>query len=482
MPSSSSTSDSSLDSKLNTSEIQKRFSNTTTDMMVNLIANSDKLVSTDARYNFNHSTTEHKPDTCVTTPKPTHHKTDEKKETQNQTDKPFEKTIFEQSITNTKKESELSSNELMLEKLNMIRKLGELSQQGVKLSQKYTINSELSVMKYEYELHTKIRAKKELIKWMGSGLLLLIKGMEMLSATYNPFDINLIGWHDQMNAEIGDYYDVFGQLYEDYFGKSGGKDLPVLVKLLGMIFFSGFMFHMGNKTASYITGQSKDENPALLEELRQQAMKKNIEQQKKNNSKLDKVMDLEHNLASQKAADINFLKEKELEFYREQQKNLEERTKQTKYEELKQQLKKQSSSSSDSESSKSQPLMQEPKISNNMRSIFGTTIAKPLAKSTQSLGTFANTLKKIKEQTESSSSVSSDSSTSKSSKSSKSSLGIVTLTANLDSILKTDAKPKREKKNDTSSNVTSTVVLDKKDISKHKPKRTPQAKKVARIL
>ena len=48
---------------------------------------------------------------------------------------------------------------MMLKKLNMLRKLGELTQYGVKLSQNYNMNSDYQAMEYEYELHKELELK-----------------------------------------------------------------------------------------------------------------------------------------------------------------------------------------------------------------------------------------------------------------------------------------------------------------------------------
>jgi hypothetical protein len=55
-------------------------------------------------------------------------------------------------------EEKLSPEQIKLMKLDMLRKLGELKGYGVTLSQKYNMNSDLSTMKYEYELHRGIRS------------------------------------------------------------------------------------------------------------------------------------------------------------------------------------------------------------------------------------------------------------------------------------------------------------------------------------
>merc|ERR1712139_105066 len=102
-----------------------------------------------------------------------------------------------------------SKEEIMLKKLDMLRKLGELAQYGVKLSQNYNINSDYDTMKYEYELHRSIRAKRNGVNWMSSMMMNCVYGLEMLNEKYDPFSVKLKGWSEQMNSEQDSYYDVF---------------------------------------------------------------------------------------------------------------------------------------------------------------------------------------------------------------------------------------------------------------------------------
>ncbi len=64
--------------------------------------------------------------------------------------------------------NELSEEGKMLKRLDMLRKLGELAQYKVKLSQNYNMNSDYFTMKYEYQLHTNIRAKQNFVNWTSS--------------------------------------------------------------------------------------------------------------------------------------------------------------------------------------------------------------------------------------------------------------------------------------------------------------------------
>lgn len=204
------------------------------------------------------------------------------------------------------------------QKLEMLRKLGELTQCGVKLSQNYNMNSDYDAMRYEYELHRSIRDKKNGVKWLSNFMLNACWGIELANESYNPFDFKLKGWYEQMNGDIGDYYEVFGELHEKYF-KTGAGVSPE-VKLVGMIMFSAMKFHLVNST--FGSQQSLDStlknNPALAQKLRQQVNGQNP-QSGMSRDIFDQAVNNEHEIARKKAQDIQMVKEKEAQMIRERQ-------------------------------------------------------------------------------------------------------------------------------------------------------------------
>lgn len=217
---------------------------------------------------------------------------------------------------NTDKKSSddnLTHEELILKKLDMLRKLGELTNAGVKLSQNYNLNSDLKMMKYEYELHKNIRSKQNSINWMSSMSLNAIYGIEMLNEKYNPFDLKLKGWSEQMNADVDNYYDVFGELYEKYSSPTQGM-APEL-KLLLMMSGSALKFHLSSHVINSMPNLNDmlDKDPNLMEQFRSRAA--TAEKQKSElNSKLNKEHELAAQMAATKTADLKMIREKELEF------------------------------------------------------------------------------------------------------------------------------------------------------------------------
>jgi hypothetical protein len=87
------------------------------------------------------------------------------------------------------------------------------------------------------------KTKLNSVKFQGNMLMAVINGMEFLNNRFDPFDIKLDGWSEQINENITDYDDIFGELYEKY--KSKASMAPEL-KLLFQLGGSAMMVHMTN--------------------------------------------------------------------------------------------------------------------------------------------------------------------------------------------------------------------------------------------
>lgn len=221
----------------------------------------------------------------------------------------------------------MTEEELILSKLDMLRKLGELSNAGVKLSQNYNLKSDLKMMKYEYELHKSIRSKQNAINWMSSMSLNVIYGMEMLNEKYNPFDLKLKGWSEQMNADVESYYDVFGELYEKYSHPT--KGMAPELKLLLMMSGSALKFHLSNHVINSLPNlnDALERNPELVDKLRSKATTEKIKENTvKQNTALNNKMSKEHEVATQRASDLQMIKEKEMEYLNAQKQLAEKQT------------------------------------------------------------------------------------------------------------------------------------------------------------
>jgi hypothetical protein len=144
---------------------------------------------------------------------------------------------------NMTSEPSMSKEELLREKFKYLRKLEALEKKGVELTKKYTMDSSLAEMQGEYEMIMEEKSKQNSIKFQGNMMMAIINGIEFLNNRFDPFDINLDGWGEQLNENINDYDEIFGELYEKY--KTKASMAPEL-KLLFQLGGSAVMVHMTN--------------------------------------------------------------------------------------------------------------------------------------------------------------------------------------------------------------------------------------------
>jgi hypothetical protein len=138
---------------------------------------------------------------------------------------------------------QMSKEELLREKFKFLRKLEALEAKGVNLTKKYNMDSPLAEMQGEYEMIMEEKTKQNSVKFQGNMLMACINGIEFLNNRFDPFDIKLDGWSEQVGENMTDYDDVFGELYEKY--KSKASMAPEL-KLLFQLGGSAMMVHMTN--------------------------------------------------------------------------------------------------------------------------------------------------------------------------------------------------------------------------------------------
>jgi hypothetical protein len=167
---------------------------------------------------------------------------------------------------------QLTKEELLREKFKYIKKLEDLEKKGIRLTKKYDMESSLSEMKGEYETHVEERERRNSVKFQGKMLMACITGIEFLNNKFDPFDLKLDGWSEQVNENIDDYDEIFGELHEKY--KSKAKMAPEL-KLLFQLGGSAIMLHMTNtmfKSAMPGMDDIMRQNPELMQQFTQAAV------------------------------------------------------------------------------------------------------------------------------------------------------------------------------------------------------------------
>jgi hypothetical protein len=165
-----------------------------------------------------------------------------------------------------------SKGDTLKEKFHYKRKLEDLEKRGIQLSKHYTMDSSLSDMKSEYEAHVEDREKKNSVSFQGRMLMAAVTGLEFLNNKFDPFDVKLDGWSEQVNENIDDYNEIFEELHEKY--KSKAKMAPEL-KLLFQLGGSAIMLHMTNTMFKSSLPGMEDimrQNPELMEQFTKAAV------------------------------------------------------------------------------------------------------------------------------------------------------------------------------------------------------------------
>lgn len=165
-----------------------------------------------------------------------------------------------------------TKEEILQEKFKYVKLLEELEKKGVHLTKKYSMDSNLQEMQGEYETIIAEKEKKNSTKFQGRILTALITGVEFLNNKFDPFDIKLDGWSEQLNENLDDYDEIFAELHEKY--KSKAKMAPE-IKLLFQLGASAMMVHMTNtmfKSSMPGMDDIMRQNPELMQHFTQAAV------------------------------------------------------------------------------------------------------------------------------------------------------------------------------------------------------------------
>lgn len=206
-------------------------------------------------------------------------------------------------------------------KMDMIRKLCELKSHGVKISQNYGMHSDLEDMQNEYQLHYDIRSKQTSVQIMSHLLVGILKASEYVNDNYNPFDIKLEGLSNVVSSDMTSYYSVLGDIYEKY-NKPGKQSSPEM-RLLFMVCGTILSMQVSRATGLGALAESVKKDDKAIKELRKKAeqdtqsvdmrQNQNIGTTTASKKGADEYMNKQHNEALQRMQDIKNLRDRELE-------------------------------------------------------------------------------------------------------------------------------------------------------------------------
>ncbi len=159
------------------------------------------------------------------------------------------------------------------EKKEILYQMDRLESKGFRLPRKFTMQSEIEEMRAEYHRIVREKEVDASVRFQRKMLMACVTGIEFMNSRFDPFDIKIDGWSEQVHENVNDYDDIFEELHDKYKG-SGRKMAPEL-RLMMSLSGSAFMFHL---TSSMFKQQPLPgveqvlrSNPELMKQFQQAA-------------------------------------------------------------------------------------------------------------------------------------------------------------------------------------------------------------------
>jgi len=158
----------------------------------------------------------------------------------------------------------MTDREKRKKKRAMIAKLEDWYSKGnIKNNSHFNMDSPYEEVEDEYETVMEEKRKKDSVKLQGWWFMTFVNSIEYANAAFNPFDLNLDGWGEQISEDIESYEEIFTELHDKY---KGGKLSPE-ISLLLRLGFSAAVINITNKALSTATPGFNDvirQSPELM--------------------------------------------------------------------------------------------------------------------------------------------------------------------------------------------------------------------------
>lgn len=204
--------------------------------------------------------------------------------------------------------SDLSPEEELQKKKNLLYTLKRFQKKGFTLSRNYTLNSDLFEMKAEVDSIKREANLDASVATMKKGLTISTYLLEMLNNQFDPINAKLDGWSNQVKDDVdhGDYDEVFEELYDKY---SNRFQMPPEMRLVSMLGTSALQYHVAQIVVNRTLNTSKTDE--ILKKNPQ--IKKDIMTAVNNDEKIGKKMIAEQQKMSNPSEIDNILKELQIE-------------------------------------------------------------------------------------------------------------------------------------------------------------------------
>lgn len=127
------------------------------------------------------------------------------------------------------------------EKADLLNRIARLGKKGLNTSARLTVYSDIEDIRAEYKRLTYSIEVDQSVKFQRRMLVACVSGVEFLNKKFDPFDLELDGWSENVMENQEDYDGVFEELFQKYRSK---VSVAPEIKLMFMIGGSAMMFHL----------------------------------------------------------------------------------------------------------------------------------------------------------------------------------------------------------------------------------------------
>ena len=152
------------------------------------------------------------------------------------------------------------------EKADLLNKISRLIKKGIQGNGRLNSYSSIEEIRTEYKRMTYSIEVDRSIKFQRRMLVATVTGLEFLNKKFDPFDLQLDGWSENMMEQVDDYDGVFEDLYNKYKNKI---EVAPEIKLIMMVGGSAMMFHLTNSMFKQAVNVSQvmSQNPQLQRDM-----------------------------------------------------------------------------------------------------------------------------------------------------------------------------------------------------------------------
>lgn len=153
------------------------------------------------------------------------------------------------------------------EKGDLLNKIARLQKRGFLIGKRFGPHTDIEELRTEFKRTMYSIQCDQSVKFQRRILLACVTGIEFLNKRYDPFDVYLDGWSENMMESIEDYDPVFEELYAKYKDKVA---VAPEIKLIMMVGGSAMMFHLTHSMFKAAIPNMSDvmkKNPDLMKSM-----------------------------------------------------------------------------------------------------------------------------------------------------------------------------------------------------------------------